>query len=443
MLLWLSLLLLCWPLLSHAATYYVSPTGTGTTCAQATALATPHNTVAEGVACMTAGDTLYIRTGTYAEQLNWDKTCTSGGRCTIAGYPGDVRPILMPSSATANAAVVIGGGPAGSSFLTLRDFDIDGINMLDNRGGIAVYRADTTIQGMVIRNIPRTAIGSVGAAFGNYDASRLIVRNNTILNCGRIQPNDEPDTKGIGVYPEGANSLIEGNLIDGCRAGGVEINYEDNVGTIVRNNIIRNAGCSSPWGCIASTWEGGTGRATNPRCITFGGVVSNSNGPTNNYAYNNLCVNIKGTGNQGRCIQFWSASGGGGAINHFVNNTCHNIDTAYQAVNCNTGQGVRIQNNIFSQTTGASCGPSAPLATISNNLTNPTVSATFVNAATGDFRLLAGSPALNIGVAQTAFTTDIVGTTRPQGTAWDVGAYEYLATGAAPNPPTAFELIRQ
>jgi parallel beta-helix repeat protein len=46
------------------------------------------------------------------------------------------------------------------------------------------------------------------------------------------------------------------------------------------------------------------------------------------------------------------------------------------------------------------------------------------------FRLKSTSPAVNAGVALTGLVnTDRVGTSRPQGGGWDMGAYEYIVTG--------------
>jgi hypothetical protein len=64
----------------------------------------------------------------------------------------------------------------------------------------------------------------------------------------------------------------------------------------------------------------------------------------------------------------------------------------------------------------------------------------FVNAVGGDFELQSGSPAIDSGVVEAAYDTyqtlygvdirkDKAGRTRPQGAAWDMGAYEAPAAG--------------
>ena len=52
----------------------------------------------------------------------------------------------------------------------------------------------------------------------------------------------------------------------------------------------------------------------------------------------------------------------------------------------------------------------------------------FVNLASGDFHLQPASPAIDTGM-DTDFATDFEGVTRPQGSGFDIGAYEYV-TGA-------------
>ena len=57
----------------------------------------------------------------------------------------------------------------------------------------------------------------------------------------------------------------------------------------------------------------------------------------------------------------------------------------------------------------------------------------FVDAAGGDFRLKAGSPAIDRGLASSSSPTDFDGVARPQGTAPDLGAFEFQAPGSTTN----------
>ena len=50
-----------------------------------------------------------------------------------------------------------------------------------------------------------------------------------------------------------------------------------------------------------------------------------------------------------------------------------------------------------------------------------------VDPALGDFRLQAGSPAIDAGSTNPDVTDDYVGTSRPQGAGYDLGAYERIA----------------
>ena len=79
------------------------------------------------------------------------------------------------------------------------------------------------------------------------------------------------------------------------------------------------------------------------------------------------------------------------------------------------------------------------LVALSHNLTtNPS----FVNAsATGpDLHLQVGSAAINTGMTINAVTTDFDGIARPQGPAYSIGAYEFIAAVTAISIPTGFQI---
>jgi hypothetical protein len=70
--------------------------------------------------------------------------------------------------------------------------------------------------------------------------------------------------------------------------------------------------------------------------------------------------------------------------------------------------------------------------TASNNLTS---NANFINASAADFRLQSNSPAINAGAnLGVNVPTDKDGVSRPQGGAYDIGAYEYVIGGSLNAP---------
>src|SRR2546429_5614567 len=97
-----------------------------------------------------------------------------------------------------------------------------------------------------------------------------------------------------------------------------------------------------------------------------------------------------------------------------------------------------IQNNIFYQP-GQNVGISGTTsgAHIDHNLSTGTVGGggigsnientdpQFVNPSALDFRLQAGSPAIDAGVTLSYVSSDVLGVSRPQGAADDIGAFEF------------------
>lgn len=66
----------------------------------------------------------------------------------------------------------------------------------------------------------------------------------------------------------------------------------------------------------------------------------------------------------------------------------------------------------------------------------------FANLAAWDFHLQQGSPAIDKGVALSGFNYDRDGVSKPQGSAWDIGAYEYVSDGGGSGPPSSPKNLR-
>jgi len=211
----------------------------------------------------------------------------------------------------------------------------------------------------------------------------VTVRNNVIQNA--FVPGTDPGNGGDGIVAEGvfppakSHYLFEGNRIfDGTGYGIIFVALN---GIVIRNNVISNNG-----GGIYSAGDL-TLPASNVEIynntVYIGGV---SIGETHGIKLrNNLLI---GSGTQ---IGGYNATG---------------IDSDY--------------NLLAPAGSGFAEGPHSIVRTSTTDIV--------VNPAAGDFHLGPGSPAIDKGVSLsvTGFATDFDGIFRPQGTAWDIGAYEFV-----------------
>src|SRR4029077_18880698 len=85
---------------------------------------------------------------------------------------------------------------------------------------------------------------------------------------------------------------------------------------------------------------------------------------------------------------------------------------------------VIVRNNISYGNNGAADYLDMGVATTADhNLLG--INPLFVNATANNYHLQAGSPAIDAGVTLTQVPVDFDGVTRPQGPAYDIGAYEF------------------
>src|SRR5438445_5069087 len=78
-----------------AATYYVATTGNDSnSCSTAQTITTPKHTLNSAVGCLLAGDTLFVRAGTYDESIEGSAFTGSGTNWTnkirIANYASEI-----------------------------------------------------------------------------------------------------------------------------------------------------------------------------------------------------------------------------------------------------------------------------------------------------------------------------------------------------------------
>jgi len=444
------------PLPLHAFTYYAVPSsGNTSNCVAARNIATPISTAQAGINCLAPGDTLYLRAGTYSEnpRILYSMESTAAQPVLVAGYPGDARPLILPppgtvDSTTYAAIKIMGPGYVLDAYVTFKGIDIDNINAssADNDFGstcILACMQHVTFDDITCMNSARDGIGGCGLP-NNPSSDYLTVRNSRILWSGRHQPTMFPeDTKGIGMYAGAAYALVENNVFDGCRGGGFNVQYNNVHHSVYRNNLIKNVACDSKWGCIPYP-----GVDTHSHAISVGGTnicppesCPQQEGAADNQVYNNVVAHGHGSPTlvNDNCLNFWTNS----TRTKVWNNTCYDFYNGIMTISAYMVD-TYVQNNILANVVvGVNItneGAVGPGSLVDFNLVNPNTTATFVNAAGDDFRLKAGSPAINAGTNATGVcsivTTDIAGTTRCIGASIDAGAYEFGSGPPALPAPT-------
>lgn len=390
------------------------------------------------------GDTILVAPGTYYENIDF-----IGKAITVASSGG-------PSVTTINA----GAAGRGVTFNTnegrgsvLSGFTITNGNVTvppSMGGGIYAYAASPTIEGNVItQNIVCGSGGGIAA-----DQSSALIQGNTITQNGEdgCSGGDGGGISVLGGSVEIIGNTIADNFWHSGNGGGIALNGPS-PGTMVQNNIISGNTAS---GLSPASRGGGI------YVVNGGGVAITQNLITGN----NAGQGGDSTGGQGGGIAFFVPSGAAGPT--LVNNTIANnagaggsgiyaggfdsqaglynnlivADPGQPALFCDGTYGqtpTAIQSNdAFSQGGNGFDGVCAGLAGTSGNISADPL---FLGAA-ADFRLQAGSPAVEAGVntAPGLPSTDLDGNPRivdgnNDGTAVvDMGAYELLPTTDTVSP---------
>lgn len=228
----LIILILLIPILTKAGTYYVSTTGNDS---NAGTLAAPWATWQKGFSTIVAGDTLYIRGGTYQPvgtsigtvfTTEWfgcvaldGHNGTSENRIVVMNYPDEI-PILDGVNNTA----ANNGGP-GSRFgivmrrcdyWTLKGLNVTGVVQLEGELGVAGIRFQENADHNEIIECNVYSCGGSGISF-LYDCT-----DNLIYNCDSYDNYDHlsvptPGNNSDGIEIADITDTAMINTVRGCR----------------------------------------------------------------------------------------------------------------------------------------------------------------------------------------------------------------------------------
>jgi len=405
------------PTLAGAAplrTFYVDPAGNDSAAGSSAA---PWRTLQKAADTVRAGDLVIVRAGHYAG-LYLTTSGTATDPITFRGEPGAIVDSQNPRTQD-------GINLEGASYVVVESFTVTGVP----RAGIrSVVNHHVTI-----RNNTGDLNGRWGILTGFSDD--LLIENNVM---SRSQAEH-----GIYVSNSGDRPVIRRNHVWGNNANGIHMNGDlsqggDGVisGAVVEDNIIHDNGVA-------------------------GGSGINGDGVQSSIIRNNLLYNNHASG-----ISLYQIDAGQPARNNqILNNTIVMASDARWAINIqNASTGNVVRNNIlfnqhpfrgsiaisadslpgfvsdtnaimdrFSMDGGDTRVTLAAWRSASGQDSHSIVATPamlFANFAGNDYHLSATSLARDAGGSIANVTDDLEGAPRPQGSAFDIGAYEFPASTA-------------
>jgi parallel beta-helix repeat protein len=428
------------------ASYYVATTGNDTDPLGGSSTH-PWRTIQKAVDAVGVGDTILVRPGSYAG-FRIGKSGTQTSRNVIKAENPDSRPVITSP------------GPVNvhSSSIELEKFDdivsdwtIDGFEVSNApSGGIDLRHTDRVI----VRNcyVHNSGSGNFRNKTGVFSAfsDHLLIENNVsasnpehgfyLSNSGdfaTVRNNISHHNASSGIqfnadrsqdYPDGhkdgrmVSNLIEKNVIyENGLAGAAALNMDGLFDSTIQNNLLYDNhatgislhGLDAPGSSNNKVYNNTVIQASDAiarwafsaRKEFDDPTVCSECGPQNNVLENNIFLNPGPRG----AIDVWDPS-------------------ALSASDYN------VVKDMFNKDDGNTSNITlAQWRALTGFDTHSVISdpaAVFVNPSANDYHLAAASPALNMGVnLAPEVVTDLEGRSRPQGTGYDVGAYETPSSG--------------
>jgi parallel beta-helix repeat protein len=384
---------------AYCATYYVDNSGSPT-CSNSSSYGTEANpwcTITYGIAHISGGDNLYVKAGTYHEDVYIAGPAGDVNKDTlIKAYPG----VTLYGSGVDSGRVML----TNTSHITLDGFAITNFN----QGLFVVSASYITVQNCSVYNVGQEGIHI------KFDSSYVTVQNCTIHDTRAWKYNGE------GIYVGTASSqtpldnthhvTIRNNIIYNTNDECIELKPGTH-DSIIEGNILYNC-LTDP--DITQTWWGSI--EVNPAVNTNQHWNSNPNHIVRNNIIHNTKTGIR--------------AGTGSLI---YNNLIYNINSSYKGIYVDNKAGDSYTRKIYHNTVDLPSDRAVVVASgmvdIKNNIGPDTINNLstsnnyYVNKASTNYRLATGTAPINAGVDLTSIvSTDLEGNLRTFPT--DLGAYE-------------------
>ena len=390
---------------AYAATYYVRPDGHDSASGlnnTSDPAAGAWRTVQKAANTVAAGDTVNVVDGNYA------------------GF-------MIQTSGTSTQPITFKAMDHGANITSRNPTTTDGINIESWSGGAASY---IIVDGFNVYNQSRMGIRAIAG-------TGIVIRNNIVhdnVDCGIFSGNT-PSIQVLNntTYANGS-SLFSHNIY---------ISNALSDGPVIRGNTIYGSNVGAGLQLNGDWQEGGDGFIDH--------AVIENNIVHDNASKGMSLISVRYATIQNNTLYGNGINGGAGGIhivdqlgqnfsidNVVVNNTI--AETNFVAVRINASN---VNNVVFNNVT---IGGVVFEGTGNYQSNNSTSTSGFVNYAAHDYHLTSTSANVDAGLAsyRTAAppAVDMAGVSRPQGNAYDIGAFEFGAAPVPPRAPTNVRVIR-
>jgi parallel beta-helix repeat protein len=276
--------------------------------------------------------------------------------------------------------------------------------------GIQTFESSPTITGCTIENNGSSGISCWGESSPVIINCSVVNNDGSGISCGSGLGSVTDCTisvnEGVGIYCRG-DTIVKNCLINENKNGGIYCKDGSSsfINCIIKNNFcIDNGGAIDLYECVSTNFT---------NCLITGNTSYKSGGALYSYSSAPIFTNCTISGNT-------AASYGGLYFSSGLPVIKNTIIYSNSPDQSRIGSSVTVNYSDIAGYSGPGTG---------NIDENPSFTGN------NDYHLLVGSPCINTGTSLDAPNTDIEGNSRPQGSAYDMGAYEY--TGAGHIEPTA------
>ena len=312
-------------------TYYVAKTGSDS---NAGTEAAPWLTIQKAANTAVAGDTIFVRAGSYNERPQINRIGTAGSLITFKPYPGET-------------VVVMEGFQVNGDYNVIHGFEITPVSVNPNAGesvlGAIALRAGATYNQILDNYVHdtknETTVPTTKKTVGIYafaGADNNLIQNNNVVETGHN-----------GIYIASANNTIKDNMLDHNGYDYNAISFADSYGDGITisgpsatGNLIENNNVQYPWSLGIRI----DGTDNTVRGNTLENIIRTTvNGNPELMSTHKVAIYIGITRYSGNIFE-----------NNFIGNAPSGIELIHDSVAgnpANPAENIIIRNNIFTRPT--------------------------------------------------------------------------------------------